>query len=255
VSLHLPGLEDEATIVPTPAFGEVRDRLAFATRHRATMLVAGARGTGKRVALLTALDQQPLPYLVVDTPPAASPTEITRVLHQAVHQDRDVLDLREMQDELVDTLRDRECVLAIAHAEELSAKAAGQLQYLHSRPGAAWALVLLGGPGIEKVLTASARLRGDILTAVDVAPLTGDTLIQTVRRMHPLFATADRDLLVQIDKQVCRGLLKVWARFLQIALDLRQRTVDAGKPEPVLDAKLAKAVNHYLPRLRTAGRS
>jgi hypothetical protein len=250
VSLHLPGLADEAALVPLPVFDTIRDHLGFTTTHHGTLLVAGEHGTGKRVATLTVLDEQDIPVLALDTPPAATPTELTRALHQALHTDRDTLDLREMQDEIVETLHGRPGIIAFTHAEDLSHKAAAQLQYLHSRPGAQWSLVLVAGPGIERLLAATARLRGDVTATVEVARLRGEDLMRFVRALHPLFGAADTDLLVAIDQQVCKGLPKNWARFLQVALDLHRRTAPDPQSMPVLDTRFARATTHLLPRTR-----
>jgi hypothetical protein len=250
-SLLAPGLEGEATIVRTAVFAQVADRLAFTIAHRATMVVAGEHGTGKRVALLTCLAAQPVPYLVVPVPPAPSPKDMVRLLYGAVHQNRDVFALRDMQDELTDTLCGEPLVIVIDGAHRLTAQAAGQLHYLHARPGATWTLLLLGGPDTARIIATDANLRGDVLAAVAVEPLKGEDLLYAVRAMHQLFNMADEELLKIIDTKLCGGLLKNWARFLQIALDLRDRAIGAGRDTPVLDVDFARAVTMLMPQLRT----
>lgn len=248
-ALLLPGLDGEARIVRTRVFTTIADRLAFTIAHHGTLVVAGHHGTGKRLATLTCLAEQPLPHVVVPLTPAPTDHQIVRLLHQAIHHDRDGSDLAAMQDDLADTLAEQPRIVVIDHADELTVKAAGQLQYLHARPGAAWTLLLLGGPGTSRAVAASARLTGDVLATVEVHPLTGDELITAVRGMHQLFAMADQPLLQLIDRDLCHGLLKQWARFLQIALSLRERAVHAGKQAPVLDVTLARAVTTLMPQV------
>ena len=250
-SLHLAGLETEASLVHTPLFDDIATKLSFTVAHHGTMLVTGEHGTGKRVALLSTLAQQKLPYHYV-TPSFAAPSEkeVIRDLYQAIHADRDEFALRDMQDDLVDTLSGQPRIIVFTAADELSSKAASQLHFLHTRPNATWTLVLLGGPEVARVMATSAALRGDVIAVSEATRLRGDDLLRTVRGMHPLFAMADDRLLTAIDQQLCDGLLKNWATFLQMALWLRKAAVDAGQGEPVLDVQFARAITESLPQLR-----
>lgn len=250
-TLLLNGLRDEAAIVRTASFELIAERLRFTTSLHATMVVSGPHGTGKRLALLTCLAEQALPYVVAPLPPTPSDKDLTRLLYEAIHSNRDNFDLHSMQDELVDTLSEQPRIIVIDRTENLTTRAAGQLHYLHARSNATWSLVLLGGPDTGRIITTSAALRGDVLATVEVPLLTGDQLVRAVRGMHPLFTMADEPLLVLIDKQLCGGQLKRWGQFLQIALDVRNRAVLAGHDAPVLDVTLTRAVIGLMPQLRT----
>src|SRR5689334_12612101 len=100
----LAGLETEANPVRTPVFEQIAEQLAFACAFHGAMVVAGDHGTGKRFALLTVLSEQGLPFHRVIVPPAATPKDIVRLMYEAVHQEDDVFALRDMQDDLIETL-------------------------------------------------------------------------------------------------------------------------------------------------------
>lgn len=249
--LLLAGLQNEATIVRTPSFAHITAQLAYATAHHAIMVVAGEHGTGKRLALLTCLTEQTLPHHVVPLPPSPSAKDMIRLLYEAVHAEDDVFALRDMQDALDETLSGSPRIIVVDRAHRLTAQAAEQLHYLHSRPGAAWTLVLLGGPDTIRAISTSAALRGDIVAAVEVKPLAAAEAVSTVRGMHPLLATADHALLETINNQLCKGLLKSWAVFLQGAIYLRNQAAENGTEAPLLDKDLARATIARMPRLRS----
>lgn len=244
---YLPvGLRGVASVVQHPATTEIRARLGFTTRHAGTMVVAGPRGAGKRIALAAALGGQGLPYQFVTMPPAPSENRLMAALVDVVLGGREDYELRDMQDDLVDALNRESGILVIDHAHELTTKAASQLQYLHGRPGTRWTLVLLGSDDLERVSTTSARLRGDIIAATEIQPLKGDALIRVLRGMHASFGISDPKLLKLIDHDYCFGLLRRWGVFLQHTLELTHAT-EPTSPPPEIDLNLAKATVALMP--------
>ncbi len=253
-TLMLRGLETEAATVRTPAFDDIATQLRFASAFHGTMVVAGEHGTGKRFALMTCLSEQPVPWHTLVMPPTVSAKDMIRLLYEAVHEQDDVFALRDMQDDLVETLSGAPRIVVIDGADQLTSQAAEQLHYLHGRAGATWTLALLGGPDTARAITSSAGLRGEVIAAAEVPRLTGHDLLQAVRAMHQMFLIPEDQLLELIDKQICKGLLKNWARFLQAALYLRHLAADRGEDPPSLDVHLARAVVQLLPTLKTPKR-
>ncbi len=252
--LMLPTLENEAALIRTDTFHAITTRLPFVTALHATLVVAGAHGTGKRLALMTCLNEQSTPYDVVTMPPTATAKDMVTLLYEAVHHNRDAFALRDMQDDLAETLSGPPRIIVIDGADQLSSQAAEQLHYLHARPGATWALVLLGGPDTIRAITTSAGLRGEVIAAVETRPLHGKELLAAVRAMHQTFLTPDEQIIAAIDKQICKGLLKSWARFLQTTLYLQRLAVERGDPAPALDIDLARAVAALTPTLKPSRR-
>ncbi|WP_056920589.1 ATP-binding protein [Phycicoccus sp. Soil802] len=245
----LAGLEIEANPVRTPVFTQIADQLRFATTFHGAMVVAGDHGTGKRFALATVLSEQELPAHQVVVPPAASPKDLVRLMYEAVHQEDDVFALRDMQDELIDTLSGVPRILVIDGADQLTGQGAEQLHYLHARPQAAWTLVLLGPPETIRAVTVSAGLRGEIIATVEVKHLSGADLHTAVGSLHPIFLLAGADLITLIDQQVCKGRLKNWARFLQAALYVQRQETAAGRDPRPFDVDFTRDVIKHMPDL------
>jgi hypothetical protein len=165
------------------------------------------------------------------------------VLIEAVLRTRDDYDLRSMQDDLIEGLNRQPHILVIDQAQELTTKAASQLQYLHDRPDTSWTLVLLGSDNLERASTTSARLRQDIMTVTEIRPLKNQDLIRALGAMHASFAISDPVLLKIIDQQACYGLLRRWGLFLQHALHLTEATTTT----PEIDETLARDVLSLMP--------
>jgi hypothetical protein len=157
-----------------------------------------------------------------------------------------------MQDELIDTLTSTPSILVVDHAEQLTTKAANQIQYLRNQARGTLTVILLGGPELGHAIATSARLQGDVAHTVHVTALQGEELIHTVRAMHPLFGMAEHGLLQLIDKQICQGLLGNWAKYLRHGLRIRDERLQAGLDAPVLDADFARAITALTPNLPTS---
>lgn len=249
--LMLPGLETAAVPVRTAAFTQIADQLEFAATFRSTLLVTGDHGTGKRFAVLTCLTEQAIPYHHIVVPPNPTSKDIIRLLYEAVTTDDDVFALRDMQDELVAVLAQEPRIILIDGAEQLTAQAAEQLHYLHRQPGATWTLVLLGATDAMRALKTSANLHGEVIAWVEVEPLRDDALFTAVGSLHPMFLAADAGLIHLIDTQICKGLIKNWARFLQAALYLHRLDAEAGREPEEFDLPFIKKVAARLPLLPT----
>jgi hypothetical protein len=209
-------------------------------------VITGEHGTGKTTALARVLADRPEPVTTLTLPPRQTSRDIVRWLHDAVITSDDLPE-RDLQDDLAEALAVRARIVVIEHAHRLSKEAAGQLQYLHARPGAQWSLFLVGGPGTVPAVTQDGLLREAICQTITVQPLKGETLIRALQDMHDLYLGAGTELLAIIDQKVCHGRLAAWVRFLQHAIHLRDRVAAAGRPAPVLDLTFAKAVIAHLP--------
>lgn len=251
----MAGLES-ARVVRTPAFAELDDIGAFVVRHAEILSIDGDPGVGKTTLTTDWASRQSVPVTPISLPPKQSSRDIVRLLHAAIAADTDMAGLseRDLQDDLV-ALLESPRVFVIRNVQRLSAEAAGQLEWLHSHPRAAFALVLEGGPGTAAAIERDALLRGRIARTLTVPALRGRVLLDTLRNMHDLFLAADADLLVEIDTRVCRGVLRHWGRFLQSAIDLQHQAATAGRPVPVLDRTFAKAVLATLPATMTRKRA
>jgi hypothetical protein len=242
-----------ARIARVPATAAITRAAQLVIPSHEIAVISGEHGTGKSTALTAALADHAEPVITLVLPPRQSSRDIVRWLHTLVITSDDLPE-RDLQDDLAEALAETPRIVVIEHAHRLSKEAAGQLQYLHARRGARWSLFLVGGPGTGNAVTQDGLMRDAVCQTVIVQPLQGDALVQALQDMHDLFLGAGRDLLLVIDKAVCHGRLGAWARFLQVAVHLREQLVASGRPAPVLDKTFAKAVLAELPStLRKAG--
>lgn len=237
---------EEVRLVPTPAVKKIHEAAEFVVPLHEVLVVHGENGTGKSTAVQSYLDRQPLPVTWLDMQPRQSARDLLRRLHGQVINP-EILAERDLQDDLIEALREQERIVVIRHAHRLTGEAAGMLQWLHARPGHSWSMVMVGGPSTGKAIARDAELRDAVASTVEVKPLTGMDLMAALQSMHPMLLGAGPDLLTEIDRRVCHGLLGHWARFLQCAFHLRDRLAARGGEAPVLDRTFAKAVIAALP--------
>lgn len=251
----LAGL-DEVTVVRTPVFDRLEEIADFVVPRTEVLVVDGDHGVGKTVLVDDVVSRHPLPATVVRLPPRQSSRDVVRSLHREIASgsDTDELTERDLQDDLVRLLAEPQ-IIVVRDAHRLSTEGAGQLEWLHIHPTAEWTLILEGGPGTAAAIQRDAQLRGRIASTLTVPILKDRQLLDTLQRMHPLFLGADTDLLTEIDKRVCHGVLRHWARFLQVAVHIHERAVTNGHHPPVLDRPFAKAVLAALPTTITKKRA
>jgi len=195
-----------------------------------------------------------MPVHEIDLEPSMSSKDMVRRLHRAVVGHEDVSE-RDLQDDLIEALGVARCIMLIRHADRLTREASAQLHWLHERPGTCWPLFLLGGPGTGAALDREAHLRGSVLQTVEVEPLRERALMDVLQALHPLLLGAGVQLLGQIDKAVCHGILAHWITFLRVALHIQALAVEAGHPAPVLDRDLTRATIAHLPTTITHRKS
>ncbi len=243
--MPLAGL-DEARTVRTPAFQRVADTAALVVPRHEIALVHGPHSTGKRTALRSWLAGQDLPVARVTLAGTESGRKLLQLLHDQVIAPDDLPE-RDLQDDLVEALAAQPRIVVIEHTERLTAEAAGQLEWLHGRPGQQAAWFLVGGPQAAKAIGKDPLLWDAICATVEVSPLKGEDLFRALQGMHDLFLGAGTDLLVEIDDRVCHGILGRWSRVLQHAIHLRDRLVANGYDRPVLNRTFTKAVLASMP--------
>lgn len=155
--MALVGL-DEARIVRTPATQRIEDMAALVVPRHEIALIYGPHGTGKRTALNSWLAGQDLPVARVTLAGNESGRKLLSQLHDQVIAPDDLPE-RDLQDDLVEALADQPRIVVIEHTERLTAEAAGQLEWLHGRPGQQAAWILVGGPQAAKAIGKDPLLR------------------------------------------------------------------------------------------------
>lgn len=243
-----PAPDDAPRIVRTPAFDRLDEHITFALARHGIVTVHGSLGVGKTVLTEHLAADHPQPIATVILPPRQSSRDLVRWLHRALCEGDDSDDLveRDLQDDLVERL-DRPHTVIVRDAQRLTSEAAGQLEWLHSHRRTQLTLILEGGPGTPKSVNRDPQLGARVDRSLTVAPLKDKDLFQALHGIHPMFLSAEVDLLRTIDHKVCHGVLRHWASFLAGALHLRAQVEARTGHRPALDATLARAVLQHLP--------
>lgn len=243
----LPGL-DRARIVRTATFDQLDSLVDFVVPRHGIVVVDGQIGVGKTVVTDYLANDHPQPVAIVTLPPRQSSRDIVRWLHRTIcdGDDSDELAERDIQDDLTERLREPHTII-IRNVQRLTTEAAGQLEWLHSHPDTNWTLLLEGGPGTTRAVQRDPLLGHRVSGHVTVPTLGERTLLDALQAMHPLFLSAQAELLLEIDAKACHGVIRNWARFLQISLHLRDQVIERGGAPPTVDRRFARAVLQQLP--------
>lgn len=245
-------LPDDAAVqdVRTPDVDRISDVLDFLVDAREIGAVLGGAGLGKTFATDLAARSTGIDVVTLDMPTRPAPKEVTVRMLKAVRGFVDTAETQyELTEQIVEELADGPRVIVIDEAQNLTSEGLNQIRYLHDRPDADWALVLVGGQDAARTLHSQKQLESRVARWVEVAPLKGDMLISSLRSYHELFQFASTDLLFSIDKAFAHGTWREWARFLQAALRLRQRS-----GYEVLDTRFARAVIHEVNKRQQVSR-
>ena len=243
MSRHLAGIPD-ARIGDTPATLAIQTAVHNLARHPGICTISGPIGTGKRTGLRRALETAAQSAVFLTLPPAYGTKELIVDLHRHVVGPSEEFTQRQLQDDLLEGLRTKPRSICIFNAERLTLEASGQLHWLQDREGSPWSLYLVGLPSLGSVLKRQDHLRESLDVTVRVKPIPSEEVPGVLARIHWLFATTDRALLMEIDSRSCRGNLGRWIRFLHMCLDEAERS---GAHHPILDRALAKAVLKEFP--------
>jgi hypothetical protein len=240
-TIQLPGTH-VAESVATPDVQRVEEVVDFLVELREIGAVLGSAGVGKTFAADVSAAHSGLPVVTLDMPPRPAPKEVTVRLLREVQGFADTSSSEyELTEELVEILAAEPRVIVIDEAQNLTAEGLNKIRYLHDRPDADWALLLVGGQDCGRALHSQKQLESRVARWVTLEPLQGDILITALRAYHQLFAFTSSELLIKIDQVFGRGTWRHWARFLQEALRLQART-----GYDVLDHRFAAAVIHQI---------
>jgi hypothetical protein len=125
-----------------------------------------------------------------------------------------------LTEDLVPVLLEANPVVVIDEAQNLGAAGLQQLRFFHDRcrpvlptdpPG--FTLVLVGST-VDRALGRADELDSRVSAWVKFEPLKDEPLLRALREWHPLLADLPPELLLQIDRERCRGNFRRWAQFL-----------------------------------------
>jgi hypothetical protein len=214
-----------------------RRAIRDANAANAMAVVHGEAGLGKTFAVETALDENARPVLWATFPSKPTPRLIAATLLELLTGRPTRLDRFRAISRLVELLADRDRLIVIDESQLLNGDCIELLRYVHDQPTTRFALVLVGGNGTWRVLSAEPMLASRIFRRVRFQPLTRTEVLGQLPSYHPLFAGVDPELLGWIDDVFAHGNLRHWAAFTLSATALAQ---EAGRPG--VDEQIARNV-------------
>lgn len=232
---HLPGL-DGVTTISTPGLREIQVAVTQLYDHGGIIVVDGDPGVGKTFGTTHVLSTLDVRVHWADMPDTPKGKEANARIYTAVTGRRPPMRMTEyaLTDETVDVLEGLKAVLVVDEAQNMTRSALRQLRYLHDRPTTKALLILLG-PGVSRVVAQVPELDSRVARRIHVKELTGPQMRELLPQLHPLLANTADDVLVQL-AAYARGILRRWARVLEVASTLR---LDPGSG---IDARAAKFI-------------
>lgn len=209
-------------IVRTKTFEKAQAMAALAVRDRSIAGFFGDAGTGKTFALRYFCQHTPVETVFVTAAPRPQRKEIFEELLLETTGNVPKVATRELRRMCEEVFSEQPRAVVIDESQNLSSLWHEQLRALHDHPGASFALLLVGGVGAARTLKKDPQLWSRVAMTVIFEELEGDELHQVLSALHPVLANTDRALLDDIDHRDCRGNLRNWATFVQLALPLLQ---------------------------------
>jgi Cdc6-like AAA superfamily ATPase len=125
-----------------------------------------------------------------------------------------------LQDVLVDQPDGRPLVLIFDEAQRLNRECAEYLRYLHDPHNTSFAMVLAGGNGCWETIRREPMLHSRVHEPVFFRPLSDDAVLGTLPNYHAMYRHAEPELLLRVNQERCRGILRHWSAFTASAAQL-----------------------------------
>lgn len=212
-------------------------QLQLTLRQKAIMLLDGPPGTGKTTTVAHLLEQAAatgVPTVYVAIPERPSPTELLRVLIEAISGTPGAGSKHDMENEARALLQLHGGMIAVDEVQNLKSAGLQELRYLHDDAQTNVAM-LISGWQADAVIRAQPDLNSRIRYRTGFHPLQRHELVDVVRQLDPHLRATDAEVLLWIDDVYAHGILRNWNSFATTTRDLI--------PEPTaLDQDTAEAL-------------
>lgn len=212
--------EQPASTVHTKSFVLAQTIANQALAQRAIAGFFGDPGTGKTHAMRYFCDHCPTEAIYITASASPQAKEIYEEILLLTRGEVPKGTARELRRQCAEVLGERRRVVVVDECQNLSYLWHQQLRSLHDFPDAQFALLLSGGVNAERTLKRDAQLWSRVKMRMHFQELRDTELIETLALLHPVLALTDPALLVEIDRKHCRGNLRDWVSFLELALPL-----------------------------------
>jgi DNA transposition AAA+ family ATPase len=197
----------------------------------------GPPGTGKTTAakvVASMIERDVATVTLASNPP---PLEILRRTIEALTGEIGSGTKVEMEDQCSHLLQGWGGLLHVDEVQNMGTQGIQTLRYLHDRSGCSFALLFTGWEALRTIRN-HPDLESRVISEVHFQPLTGQSLIETLRQLDERLALTTEEVLRQVNDTYARGVLRNW-EFFCLALDAFGHT-------SAVDRDLAKEIIAYM---------
>ncbi|HTC69087.1 MAG TPA: ATP-binding protein [Acidothermaceae bacterium] len=225
-------------LVRTDQLTTLVDAAPLVLRRRRIVAVDGSPGSGKSTAVAALGASASIDAVTVEVRPKSSGLGLMQSFFEAItgapHRGGTQ---RQVESALKVLLAEKPRLVIFDEVQNVGLPALQALRFLLDLPTGKWGLVL-AGKGLLAMLAKEQMLDSRVALRVTMPKLTGNTLIDTLGKLHPLCADASPRLLLAIDIACTHGNLREWTKLLEWVIDLAP-----GSP---LDVNLAEQAIAYV---------
>ncbi|MCO5298877.1 MAG: ATP-binding protein [Candidatus Nanopelagicales bacterium] len=194
----------------------------LAVKQKAIMLLDGPPGTGKTTTAAYLIGQaidEGAPTVYVAIPERPSPTELLRVLIEAISGTPGQGSKHDMENEARALLQDQGGLIVVDEVQNLRRAGLQELRYLHDDSQTNVAMLICGWQA-DQVIREQPDLNSRVRFRTGFQPLRRDEVVDVVQQIEPRLAATDADVLLWIDDVYAHGVLRNWNSLATTARDL-----------------------------------
>lgn len=234
---HFLDLQD-ASIVKTRPYTFTRRLVPDLLEHAAIGAVYGQAGNGKTFSVEAALEDLKVPKVYITSLKRPTMKYIALSVLEAITQVRHHGELMRLTDDLRQVLREQRRLVVVDEAQNLSTECFEYLRHLHDDNATDFALLFVGGNRCWEVIYRHPMLRSRIWHKVEFKPMEIHEVLKVIPRFHPIYKSADTELLLEVDEELAHGNFRNWASFTKTALELCKQKRKKQIDRAVVDAAL-----------------
>jgi DNA transposition AAA+ family ATPase len=194
----------------------------LAVNQKAIMLLDGPPGTGKTTTaayLIGRAVADGTPTVYVAIPERPSPTELLRVLIEAISGTPGMGSKHDMENEARALLQDHGGLIVVDEVQNLRRSGLQELRYLHDDSQTNVAMLICGWQA-DQVIREQPDLNSRVRFRTGFQPLGRNEVVDVVRQIEPRLAAAEEDVLLWIDDVYAHGIFRNWNSLATTARDL-----------------------------------
>jgi hypothetical protein len=199
--------------------------LRYVIEHRQLGALTGVSGTGKTFALEVLLgDRSDIKVVWIEVQVKPTMLSIARaialkLLGEIPRGSRHELSYH-LQEALVDQPGDTPLVVVFDEAQRLNNECAEYLRYLHDPHTTRFAMLLAGGNGCWETIRREPMLHSRVHEPVFFKALSDRALLQMLPNYHAMYQGVNPELLLWVNEERCKGILRHWSAFTASAAQL-----------------------------------